>query len=72
MSMKKLLRPDEAAELLGVSRWTIYRWVEEGRLRATKVGPRCLRVLADSVDELVQRNVTSYDHNRAEVPKARG
>lgn len=35
---KHLLRVDEAATLLSVSRWTIYRWVQEGRLEATKVG----------------------------------
>jgi predicted DNA-binding transcriptional regulator AlpA len=35
---KTLLRVGEAAELLSVSRWTIYRWVEEGRLRGTKIG----------------------------------
>lgn len=62
---KKLLRPDEAASLLGVSKWTIYRWVDEGRLRATKVGPGALRVFAESVEELVERNtVTSFGIRR--------
>jgi excisionase family DNA binding protein len=33
-----LLRVGEAAEFLSVSRWTIYRWLEEGKLEGTKLG----------------------------------
>ena len=35
---KQLLRVGEAADVLAVSRWTIYRWVEDGRLEGTKIG----------------------------------
>jgi len=41
---KQLLRVGEAADALAVSRWTIYRWVEEGRLEGTKIGRGSLRV----------------------------
>jgi excisionase family DNA binding protein len=44
----------EAAELLNVSRWTIYRWIEEGRLEATKIGRSSLRVFRRSVLDLVE------------------
>jgi excisionase family DNA binding protein len=44
-----LLRIQEAATLLNVSKWTIYRWIEEGRLRATKLGQGSLRVFRASV-----------------------
>ncbi|MCP9468660.1 MAG: helix-turn-helix domain-containing protein [Nitrospira sp.] len=47
-----LLRVQEAAKLLNVSKWTIYRWIEEGRLRATKIGGSSLRVFHASVDDL--------------------
>jgi excisionase family DNA binding protein len=53
---KQLLRVGEAAEALNVSRWTIYRWVEEGRLEATKIGKGSLRVFRHSVNALVQEN----------------
>lgn len=33
-----LLRIQETAKLLKVSKWTVYRWIEEGWLRATKIG----------------------------------
>jgi excisionase family DNA binding protein len=53
---KQLLRVGEAAQALNVSRWTIYRWVEEGRLEATKIGKGSLRVFRHSVNSLVQEN----------------
>ena len=53
---KPLLRVDEAAEVLAVSRWTIYRWVEQGRLEGTKIGRGTLRVLTRSIDRLVAQN----------------
>jgi excisionase family DNA binding protein len=48
-----LLRVQEAAKLLRVSTWTVYRWVAEGRLRATKLGRGSLRVFRTSVSGLV-------------------
>ena len=44
---------EDAALLLKVSKWTIYRWIEEGRLRATKIGRGSLRVFQTSVDGLI-------------------
>ncbi|CBE68960.1 MAG: helix-turn-helix domain-containing protein [Candidatus Methylomirabilis oxygeniifera] len=55
---KHLLRVDEAAILLSVSRWTIYRWVQEGRLEATKVGKGSLRIFQASVASLIEQNRT--------------
>ena len=49
-----LLRIQEAAELLKVSKWTVYRWIEEGRLRATKIGRGSLRVFQTSVHGLIE------------------
>jgi len=51
-----LLRVGEAAEALNVSRWTIYRWIEEGRLEATKIGRGSLRVFGTSIQTLVEEN----------------
>lgn len=50
-----LLRVEEAAERLNVSRWTIYRWIKEGKLQATKIGSGSLRVFAESVERLIER-----------------
>lgn len=56
---KTMLRVGEAAELLSVSRWTIYRWVEDGRLRGTKLGKGSLRIFRESVTGLITRNKTA-------------
>lgn len=53
---KTLFRVEEAAELLSVSRWTVYRWVEEGRLRGTKIGKGSLRIFRESVVGLIAGN----------------
>jgi len=53
-----LLRVKEAARLLSVSKWTIYRWIEEGRLEATKIGGGSLRIFRISVMALVDENRT--------------
>ena len=48
------LRVKEAAQLLQVSKWTIYRWIDEGRLEATKIGGGSLRIFRRSVAALVE------------------
>lgn len=53
-----LLRVKEAAQLLKVSKWTIYRWIDEGRLDATKIGGGSLRIFRRSVLALVEGNRT--------------
>ena len=65
---KTLLRVGEAAEVLSVSRWTIYRWVEEGRLRGTKIGRSSLRIFCESIVGLVESNkkVMTGTHSMSE------
>lgn len=53
---RTLLRVGEAAAVLSVSRWTIYRWVEEGRLRGTKIGKGSMRILRESIVGLIEAN----------------
>ncbi len=67
---KVLLRVDEAAHLLNVSRWTIYRWVAEGRLKATKIGRGSLRVFKDSVETLVDQGRTDPMGDAGALPGA--
>ena len=57
---KQLLRVNEAAAVLNVSRWTVYRWVEEGKLSTTKIGKQSLRVIGNSVDKLISENRTDH------------
>jgi excisionase family DNA binding protein len=54
---KRLLRIDEAAHMLNVSRWTVYRWVGEGHLRGVRIGRGGLRVWGESVAALIHKTV---------------
>lgn len=45
--MTNLLSVHEAANRLGVSLWTIYRWAQEGRLPSVLLGRRRLFTEAD-------------------------
>ena len=65
----QLLRVGEAAKRLNVSRWTIYRWVEEDRLKATKIGKGSLRIFQESIDELIEQN--RKDHWDLVLPSCR-
>jgi excisionase family DNA binding protein len=45
---QSLLSVEQAAERLGgVSRWTIYSWMSQGRLKKTKIGSRVMVAEAD-------------------------
>lgn len=42
-------RVEEAAALLGISKWTVYRLVKVGSLTLVKVGKRASAIPADSL-----------------------
>lgn len=50
---RKLFSLTEAATILGISRWTAYRWVQNGTLTGRRVSGRT-RVLAASVNVIVE------------------
>lgn len=70
-----LLRVQEAAALLRVSKWTIYRWIEEGRLRATKIGRGSLRIFRSSLNGLIEGQRTDQasqeSNGRSKVVRVR-
>ena len=65
MTTTKHLLVQEAAEQLRTDRWQVYRWINEGALRATKPGRRWLIAQAD-VDEYLASTA-----NRAPRPSGR-
>ena len=67
-----LLRIQEAATLLNVSKWTIYRWIEEGRLQATKIGRGSLRVFRASLNRLAGEMEIQIQSTRTSARKAAG
>ena len=63
----KLLRVPEAAERLGISKATVYRWIDEGRLPAVQLGRRGspLRVPAAELEEWLALNHVTPAERRA-------
>jgi excisionase family DNA binding protein len=53
----KLLTVNEVADLLRVSRMTVYRLIKEGQMKALRVG-RSYRLREDDVDEYLSKRYT--------------
>lgn len=51
ISQKEFLSIKETAQLIGASRWTIYRLIEDGRLKAAKLRRRTVVKRAE-IDKL--------------------
>lgn len=51
----EFLTTSEVMSMLRVSRSTLLRWVDDGRLAATRLGPRALRFRRSDVDDFVAR-----------------
>ena len=61
----RLLSPLEVAEQLGVSDQTVYNWVREKRIAATRMG-RLLRIRQGDVERFVAANSTTPGDQEAE------
>ena len=74
LQQKQLLRVDEAAKILNISRWTVYRWVEDGRLGGTRLGAGSLRIFSNTVAALIDQHCVgislgSLDGQDADLPR---
>ena len=55
LHMDKLLKPKEVAEILSLSRWTVYQWIRAGRIEAVRLPDGRLRVPARELRKVVRR-----------------
>ncbi len=55
-SMERLLSPQQFADLLSISRWTVYAWLQEGKIRSVKIG-RLVRIPESEVSRIVQEGI---------------
>lgn len=44
----------EAADLLGVSPLTVYRWLRDGTLRGVRIGPKLMRIPRSEIERMTQ------------------
>ncbi len=54
---RELMTPEQVADYLQISRETVYRYIRDGRLRASKMG-RQYRVTKTNVDRLLEDSST--------------
>lgn len=64
--VRMLLRPREAAELLGVGRTTVYELMRLGELPAIHIG-RSVRIPAKAITEFIERRVHSEGETRQAI-----
>lgn len=60
---KSILTIDEVMELLSVTRFTVHRWIKDGKLRAVRIG-RELRVTKEYLDEFLESNTVDNTNKR--------
>jgi excisionase family DNA binding protein len=58
---RKIIRPKEAAQRLGVGHTMFYELVNAGRLQIVRLGPRCTGVVEDELDGLIDQLVVERD-----------
>jgi excisionase family DNA binding protein len=51
MIQERLMRPREVANILAVSRSTVYRWFWEGKLKGVQITGGTVRILESAVNE---------------------
>lgn len=57
---KKMLRVPAAADMAGVSPWTIWRWLGQGRLKSYKLGG-ARRIAEEDLLELIEQAACEPD-----------
>jgi len=56
-----LLRPTDAARIMGVSRAMVYRLIDQGRLPAVQLSQRCLRIPMKAIEQLVDQAMEGHN-----------
>ena len=61
--MDKLLSPSQVAQRYGVTTRTVYRWIDEERLTAYRVGRQLLRVRENDLRAIESAKTATTDDN---------
>ena len=51
--MEALINVQRAAELLGISPWTVRKWLSTNRLRAVRLGDRAVRIEMEEIRRMI-------------------
>lgn len=53
---KLMVSPKEAAAMVSVDRDTIFKWIKQGKLPATKLSRRIIRIRLADLEALIERS----------------
>ena len=65
---KRMFRPDEVAQILCLSRRTIYRMIRDGRLPAVRLGSGPWRIPRDTLLMLLPLPTGDFQRSSRELP----
>ncbi len=51
---ERLLKTREVCEILGISKWTLYRWIEEGRIRVVRIASGRYRIPESELRRIIE------------------
>jgi len=54
--LKQLLTPVQVAEMLGLSEFTIYRYIKAGKIKTIKLTPRNFRIEKEELKKFLEKN----------------
>ena len=66
---EEYVKPTDIAKLLKVSRFTIYKWIREGRMQGVRFGDEVLRVPRSSFDAFMQQSKEKSAAKEKGAPK---
>lgn len=49
----RMIAPQVGAKELGISEFTVHRWIREGKIKAVKLSSRCTRIDGDSLADFL-------------------
>lgn len=52
----KFYTPQEVADILGIAHFTIMKWLREEKIRATRFGPKTIRISATDLEAFVDKH----------------
>lgn len=52
--MKELYKVQEVADILGIQRNTLYKWIREGKIAATRYGYKTIRISQSQLDDFLK------------------
>lgn len=68
----RMIAPQVCAKELGLSEFTVHRWIREGKIKAVKLSVRCTRIDGDSLADYMMANTFVPGEKEEQPEQLRG